>query len=248
MSEILKTEAVVLSKINYGDTSSIVSLFTEEFGKLSVIVKGARSLKSKFGKIVDPVNHLHIVFYKKDTREIQLLSSADILDHFPNIKNNLHKIKYAYAILELVKALMAEHETNKKIFKGIVRILTRLETSNELSEITFGRFFIFFLKEIGYEIQIEKCAVCRRTDFEDEKIFYNFDKGLICGKCRKEAVDIYDINAELLHYLKCLKTNEIINSIKKTIIQKAVVLLENHIKYHVSDFKGIQSLKLFNER
>jgi DNA repair protein RecO (recombination protein O) len=247
MSEILKTEAVVLNKINYGDTSSIVSLFTEDYGKLSVIVKGARSPKSKYGKIVDPVNHLHIVFYKKDTREVQLISSADIVDHFPKLKNDLDKIKYAYAILELVKALMAEHEANKKIFKGIVRILTRLDTSNELPEISFGRFFVFFLKEIGYEIQIEKCAVCGRTDFEGEKIYYNFDKGLICGKCRKEAVDIYDINVELLHYLQCLKTNEIINNIKSPVIQKANMLLEHHLKYHVPDFKGIQSLKLFNE-
>ena len=52
MSEIIKTEAVVLSKLNYGDSSSIASLFTEDFGKLSVIVKGARSPKSKYGKLL----------------------------------------------------------------------------------------------------------------------------------------------------------------------------------------------------
>ena len=52
MSEIIKTEAVVLSKMNYGDSSNIASLFTEDLGKISVIIKGARTVKSKYGKML----------------------------------------------------------------------------------------------------------------------------------------------------------------------------------------------------
>jgi DNA repair protein RecO (recombination protein O) len=76
MSEILKTEAFVLSKLNYGDTSSIVSLYTKDSGKISAIIKGARSPKSKMGMIIDPLNFLEIILYKKDSREVQLISSA----------------------------------------------------------------------------------------------------------------------------------------------------------------------------
>ena len=43
MSEIVKTEAVVLSKINYGDTSSIVSLYTEKEGKIHIAFPGGVS-------------------------------------------------------------------------------------------------------------------------------------------------------------------------------------------------------------
>ena len=127
MSEIIKTEAVVLSKMNYGDTSMIASLFTEDLGKISVIVKGARSPKSKYGRIVDLINHLSVVLYKKESREVQLLSGADTIDHYPEIKNDLNKLKYAYSIAELVKNLLAEHEVSKRIFKGIVKIFNRLK-------------------------------------------------------------------------------------------------------------------------
>jgi DNA repair protein RecO (recombination protein O) len=247
MSEIIKTEAIVLSKMNYGDTSIIASLFTEDFGRLNVIVKGARSPKSKYGRVVDPINHLSVVLYKKESREIQLLSGADIIDHFPLIKNDLNKLKYAYSTAELIKNLLAEHEVNKKIFKGSIRILSRLNSGEELPEITFGRFFIFFLKEIGYEIQIGSCAVCGKMDFKED-IYYSFDKGLICGECRKKVVDIYDINLELLHYLDCLKKNESAGSFSNLIYLKAIILMENHLKYHVPVFKGMNSLKLFNER
>lgn len=245
MSEILKTEAVVLSKMNYGDSSSIASLFTEDLGKISVIVKGARSPKSKYGRIVDPLNYLSVVLYKKESREIQLLSGADIIEHFPSMKNDLNKLEYAYAVTELVKNLLAEHEVNKRIFKGIIRILSILNSGDEKPEITFGRFFIFLLKETGYEIQIDSCAICGKEKFVDD-LYYNFDKGLICGECKKTVVDIYDINAELLRYLNCLKTNESAGAFSNLIIRRAITFMENHLKYHVPDFKGISSLKLFN--
>jgi DNA repair protein RecO (recombination protein O) len=103
MSEIVKSEAVVLGKMNYGDTSSIVSLFTEEEGKVSAIVKGARAPNSKYGRIIDPLNHLQVVFYKKESREVQLVSNAEIVNYFPAVKSDLEVLKYAYAIIELVK-------------------------------------------------------------------------------------------------------------------------------------------------
>jgi DNA repair protein RecO (recombination protein O) len=247
MSEIIKTEAVVLNKMNYGDSSCIALLFSDDLGKISVIVKGARSPKSKYGKIVDPLNYLSVVLYKKESREIQLLSQADIIEHYPIIKNDLSKLSYAYAVVELVKNLLAEHEVNRKIFKGMVKILSRLNSVDEKPEVTFGRFFIFLLKEIGYQIQIDTCAICGKEKFVTD-IYYNFDKGLICGECRKTVVDIYDINLELLRYLNCLKNNESAGTFSNLILRKAISFMENHLKYHVPDFKGISSLKLFNER
>jgi len=247
MSEIIKTEAVVLSKMNYGDSSNIATLFTEDLGKLSVIVKGARSPKSKYGKIVDPLNYLLVVLYNKESREVQLLSGADIIEHFPNIKNELNRLSCAYAVIELVKNLMAEHEVNKKMFQGVIKILSRIDEAGELPQVSFGRFFFFFLKEIGYEIQIDSCSVCDRKDF-DGQVYYHRDKGLICGSCKNSVVEIYDMNMELLKYLDCLKNNESANIFNHQTVSKSLVFMENHLKYHVPDFKEISSLKLFNLR
>jgi len=245
MSEIVKTEAIVLSKMNYGDSSSIALLFTEDLGKISVIVKGARSPKSKYGKIVDPLNYLSVVLYKKESRELQLLTGADIIEHFPAMKNDLNKLGYAYAVAELVKNLLADHEVSKRIFKGIIKILSILNSGEEKPEITFGRFFMFLLKETGYEIQIDSCAICGKDKFGDDP-HYNFEKGLICGECRKSVVDNYDINLELLRYINCLKNNESAGTFSNLITRKAINFMETHLKYHVPDFKGISSLKIFN--
>ena len=144
MSEIIKTEAVVLSKMDYRDSSNILSLYTKDFGKLSVIHKGARSPKSKKGFITEPLNHLQIIIYKKETRDLQYLSSVDLISHFPRIKENLDKLKFSLAILELVKKLTPENETSSRLFNGLIRILFLLDSSNERPNITFGKFFLFF--------------------------------------------------------------------------------------------------------
>jgi len=245
MSEIVKSEAVVLTKINYGDTSSIAQLYTDEYGKISVIIKGGRSPKSKIGALVDPLNHIHIIFYKKDTRDVQLLSSADLISHWPNIKEDLNSLKYAYAVIELVKTLSPENEPNKRIFKGLIRILSLFDQAKENAGILFGRFAFFFLKEIGYEVQLEKCYVCGKTDLKGKTLGYNYERGLLCDNCRKDNVDNYTINSELFNYLFCLINNVQIGSLNEKLIKETNGFIESYLKFHINDFKGIRSLKSF---
>ena len=76
---IESTDAIVLRAIKYGDTSKIVTLYTRRFGKVAVIAKGARSAKSKFGSALEPMSLIQAVFYRKENREVQLLSQADLL-------------------------------------------------------------------------------------------------------------------------------------------------------------------------
>lgn len=246
MSEIVKTEAVVLSKINYGDTSSIVTLYTESNGKLSAIVKGGKSPKSKMGKVVDPINHLQIIIYKKDNRDLQILSSADLISHFSKLKENLESTRFSFAIIELVKNLTPEDEANKKLFKGLVKILNLLDQGNEFPSVLFGKFFLFFLSELGYDLAIDNCGICGKTLTSNSGTMgYNSELGLICSDCFISHIGLENISAELFNYLICLKFNKKINKVDEIIMDNLNNLLERYLKFHVPDFKGIQSLNIY---
>jgi DNA repair protein RecO (recombination protein O) len=247
MSEIVKTEAFVLSKIKYGDTSSIVTIFTRNFGKLSVIIKGGRSSKSKTGLIVDPLNHLQIILYKKDVRDLQILTNADLISHYPKIKKDLEKLKYSYAVLELIKKLVPEHEASEKLFKGLLRIFSLFENNEENPKILFGRFFMFFLTQLGYELQIQECASCGRSNLTGMDLSYNFELGILCNSCRKDYIESFQILPELFNYLLCLKHNKKIVNLKEINFDKALNFFELYLKHHVTDFNGIKSFKLFHE-
>jgi len=248
MSEIIKTEAVVLSKIDYRDSSNIAALFTKDFGKLSVIIKGGRNPKSKMGMIVDPLNYLQTIIYKKDTRDLQLLSGADIISYFRGIKDDFDKLKYSYAVVELIKNLTVEHEVNHKLFKGIIRILDLIDESNESPAILFSRFFIFFLSELGYELQLEKCSSCGRTTLENKDLSYKFEIGILCGDCGRNSIGNYPLDTELFKYLFCLKANKNPGKVETEILNKAISFLEKYLKFHISGFNGIQSFQIFKQR
>jgi len=245
MSDIVKTEAVVLSKINYGDTSSIVSLYTESDGKISAIIKGGRSPKSKIGKIIDPINHLQIIIYKKNTRDVQILSDANLVSHFVNIKENLDSTKYSFAIIELVKNLTSEHEANIKLFKGLIKILNMINDKKENPAFLFGRFLLFFLSELGYELSIDKCAICGKDVAANKSLGFDFNTGLICSDCFESHSGLENVSAELFELIFCLKTNRLAEKFNVDLMDKFNLLMERYLKFHVSDFKGIQSFQIY---
>jgi DNA repair protein RecO (recombination protein O) len=248
MSDIIKTDAVVLSKLNYGESSSIVSLYTKERGKLSAILKGGRSTKSKISLIVDPLNYLEVIIYNKPSRDIQVLTGADIKGHFHRIKEDLDKLKYAHSVIELLKYLTVEHEVNQKLFSGVVRILELMELGAEHPAIQFGKFFLFFLKEAGYELQLNKCASCGKSNLINQELSYNFEIGILCGECRRNYPENFRISPELFNYITCLKKNENPWDVSPHLMNDAVNFMEKFLKHHVSDFKGLQSFQMFKEK
>ena len=245
MSNIIKTEAVVLSKINYGDTSSIVTLYTESDGKLSAIVKGGRNPKSKNGKIIDPLNHLQIIFYNKNTRDVQILSDSNLISHFAILKEDLDAAKYSFAIIELVKNLTSEHEANTKLFKGLIKILNMINDKKENPAILFGRFLLFFLSELGYELSIAKCALCGNELVAKKSLGFDFNEGLICSDCFESHSGLENISAELFELIFCLKTNRLAEKFNIDLMDKFNLLMERYLKFHITDFKGIQSFQIY---
>lgn len=248
MSDIIKTEAVVLNKMNYGETSKIASFYTKDFGKVSALIKGARSPKSQIGLKIDTINHVQIVLYKKAQRELQLVTQVELISHFGKIKEDLNKLKYASAVLELVSALTIEGETNHKLFRGLIKILSLFENTSTHPGILLIQFILFFIKEIGYELQLERCSVCdneitAETDFD--KVSFNFERGLICKECQKDFLESYKISKELFVFFDCLIRRKDDCKININDIDKALNFLEKYVKYHVPEFKGLQSIHLY---
>lgn len=244
MSELIKTRALVLRKLDYGDTSKIAQFYTEDYGKISAIIKGARSSKSKIGLMVDTFNLLQIVLYKKETRDIQIVSDVDLLQHFVNIKENLERFKYASAVIELLLNLTIEHDHNERLFAGSVRILELINNPEKNPKLFFTKYFLFFIKEIGYEFPTTHCSICKKNLNDSMQISYSYESGILCGECRKDRFTHFDFSKELFNLLQCLSSK--INNIKynENDLDKIIKLLEKFIKYHVQEFKGLKSLEL----
>ncbi len=127
---IIRTEASVLRKMEYRETSQIVTLFTREKGKMAVLAKGARLLKSRFGSSLQPMSYTQVVFYHKPTRGLQTLSESAHVQPFHRISRDLEKISIGWRIVELVYALMEEEQQHPQVFNLLVEILGRLDEAD----------------------------------------------------------------------------------------------------------------------
>lgn len=244
MSELTKTRAFVLKKIDFGDTSKIAQFYTEDFGKISAIVKGARTPNSRIGKLIDTFNHLQIILYKKENRDIQLISDVDLIDHYLTIKEDFDRMKYSNAVLELISYLTVEHDHNSRLYKGSIRIFELLNDCNRDPHLNFAKYFIFFIKEIGYEFPVNRCSICGKVLKGNNSVSYNFENGIMCFDCKKDRLVNIDFSEELFNLLFCLSTKK--NDIKysKKNIEQIIILLEKFIKYNIPEFKGLRSLEL----
>lgn len=126
---IVRTEAIVLRSLDYGETSQIVTLFTREKGKLGVMAKGARRPKSSFGATLQPMAYTQVVFYYKPTRTLQTLSESSHVESFHRLRRGLERITVGLRIVEFVEALMETEDPQPTVFALLVRVLRRLNAA-----------------------------------------------------------------------------------------------------------------------
>ena len=89
---IVSTHAIVLNKKNYSDSSLICDLFSKDSGKVTIIAKGAKSIKNPLGAFLQPLNYIECIYYYKSSRNIQTLKEASIINKYYAIENDYKKI------------------------------------------------------------------------------------------------------------------------------------------------------------
>jgi len=188
---ITKTDAVVLKAMKYRDTSKIVTFYTRRFGKLKGIAKGARQQRSKFGASLDPLSKVSLVLYKKEQRDLHLVSQCDLLSVSKNIRDDLEKMAAGLAVLELVDQLAHEEEENEPFFSLLSETLESIETAKKNVLNLFYAFELRCSAILGFLPDLESCTVCRRRIDQLEGdlsvLFRLTSGGVLCGMCTGEA-------------------------------------------------------------
>ena len=245
MSTIVKSKAFVLNKLDFGDTSKIVNFYSNEFGRVAGIIKGARSSKSKIGKIVDVLNLVEIIFYKKDGRDIQVVTQADLVSNYTNIKSDLDKLKCASSIIELVLRLTLEDDPHKRLFSGMEKILQRMDSEQTEPMLLFIMFYKFFLEEIGYGIVADSCSECNKNLSSSAEVLYNYELGFMCKSCGTDHLINYKFSSELFGKIICLSQRNKNCSYEKIELENIISFFEKFLIYHIDEYNGLKSLQMY---
>ena len=173
---IIRTEAFVLRAIEYGETSQIVTLFTEEKGKITVMAKGARRPKSVFGASLQPMAYTQVVFYYKPTRSMQILSESALVEPFHALHRSLEKITIGLRVVELLRALLEEEAPHPTVFALTRQVLRRIDAAPARAGNVWSYFQLRLATELGVAPSVDRSAV---SEVPDEGGLLTLDSGAV---------------------------------------------------------------------
>src|SRR5215207_7250550 len=110
-----KATAIVLRVIEFSETSSILTLFTREFGKIHGLAKGARRPKGPFESALDLLGLVRIVFLRKSSDALDLVTEAKLERRFRPASGDLSSLYAAYYVAELLSDLTEKYDPHPEL-------------------------------------------------------------------------------------------------------------------------------------
>lgn len=201
-----KSEGLILRVTDFSETSRIVVMFTREFGKISALAKGGRRLKGPFESALDLLSTCQIVFLRKSTSGLDLLTEAKLVNRFHPQERDLHCLYSGYYLAELLLGLTEDYDPHLALYVAAQDALEMFRAS-ETTPLGVLRFELVVLREIGQLPDFENCAACG-TELTEGKTFgfWVNEGGLICPECQREEYTQISIHAGTAEILKLLSS------------------------------------------
>ncbi len=124
------SEGIVLARRNYSEADRILVIYTKKYGKLSLIAKGVRKLKSRKRGSLQIFSH--IKFSAARGKNLDIVTETEIINSFSKVRKDLKKVSVAYFFVETAGRLTRDEVKNVELFNTLIKYLRRLETEAKL--------------------------------------------------------------------------------------------------------------------
>ena len=173
-----KVEGIIISTVDYKESSKIINILTNTEGIIGVLAKGSKNPKSKLSSTSNVLTYgtFYLSYYKGN---IPLLSEVDIKDNFKYIRKNFLKTNYAIFLLELVSQIY-KHDRSSKIYNLLIEALKKINEGYDVQIIT-NIVELQLLQYLGIKPVIDCCVTCQKT--KDILTISSYKGGYLCKNC-----------------------------------------------------------------
>jgi DNA repair protein RecO (recombination protein O) len=199
-----KAAALVVRTSDWSESSRIATIWTREFGRVRVLAKGARRLKSSFDVALDLLTVCSVVFIHKATSGLDLLTEARVEERFPKLLTDLPALYGGYYVAELLSELTQDMDPHPMLYDAALVTLRELGGLGPLTGQRVMAFELTLLAELGYSPALRHCAGCG-TPTLPPLAFSAIAGGLVCDNCRVRQSDARPMKLELRDALDALR-------------------------------------------
>ncbi|MEO6252429.1 MAG: DNA repair protein RecO [Ferruginibacter sp.] len=238
-----KTKGIVLRSIKYGETSLVVTIFTEMFGIQTYMVNGVRTAKRSSSKAnhFQPTAILDLVVYHSDNRSMQRIKEFSWAVLYSTLLSDVIKNSIASFMAELIQKCLKQPEPNEDLFTFCSAAFTELDQANKIVAANFALFFTLHLTHFfGF----------RMTDnFSSDDQVLDLQEGVFIDHQPIHPYFIDGKNAELTaQLLKVMQPHELEEFKLNREIRR--ILLLRYLEYyalHIHDFGQMKTLMVLHE-
>ena len=201
------TEAIVLRRYLFRETSVTLSCLTDDFGKLKGLVKGLRASPTRHRSQMEPCTVNRIVFYDTRASQLHLISQCELLDPLAGIQRDLDTSRLAALCVELVDTVVPLEDPQPAVYRLLKDTLSRLSIgAGELPAIR-AHFILRLLRLAGFQPQLDQCtgcaAVVRGAAYWSAK-----QGGLLCARCLHEDPKAEPAGADVIDALETISASD----------------------------------------
>lgn len=203
--KLLKAKGIVIKETQYNDNDKILTVLTDEYGKISCIAKGAKKTNSS---LLAPCQFLvcsEFVLYKGTN--FYHINSAEIIDTFYNLRIDYDKLQIAYEVTKILSQTICEGEESKEILSLFLNTLYVIENKEMHSEFVLSIFKLKLIQLLGYMPDVVLCSRCGQTMLNKDAKYYYYsiiENAAYCEKC----YNTQNNGAEFNKKNSCIKINQ----------------------------------------
>jgi DNA repair protein RecO (recombination protein O) len=183
----LKTEAVVLRGIRYGEADRILHLYSKTKGRIGAIAKGVRRPKSRFGGRLEPFFRLDLILHE-GRGELLTVTNVSTLDGYPRLRASGPALNAGARACDAVLRLLDSPEPNLPAYNLLCRYLEMLDDSAAERAASLETALSFRLKlalAAGFAPELASCTRCGEA--EHLRAFSGAAGGVVCASCEGSA-------------------------------------------------------------
>ena len=153
---LFKTKGIVMRAVKYGETSLVVTMFTELFGMQTYMVNGVRTSSQKSAQKAgqfQPATLLDMVVYHQAGKNMQRIRESRWATLYPNIFRDIRKNAVATFMVELLQKCVKQPEANPDLFQFMEDALLHLDGASPMVTANFPLYYALHLAHFfGYRI------------------------------------------------------------------------------------------------
>ena len=223
--KLIKVKGIIIKETPYKDNDKILTILTDELGKISCMARGAKKTNSPILACSQYLVYSEFVLYKSNN--FYYINSAEILSTFYNMRVDFDKLEISFELTRLINIVVLEDENTSNILKLFLNTIYLIDKGEKDFSLIKSIFKIKLFALIGFAPNVFNCNKCGQVLKEDS--YYDYvSNSFLCSKCYDEK-----------------NKNRYIKLKKSTIIAISFILRENIKNVFSFEIGDIKNLELF---